>query len=46
MAGQAFFSQIAGDTANLSITRQGYQPYTATISTAQDWQRISIPLTP
>ena len=46
MAGQAFFSQITGDTANLSITRQGYQPYTATISTAQDWQRISIPLTP
>lgn len=46
MAGQAFFDQIAGDTVSLSITRPGYQSYTATISTPQSWQRIHIPMTP
>lgn len=46
MAGQAFFNQIQDDTVNLSITRQGFQPYSATIDTTQSWQRISVPLVP
>lgn len=46
MAGQAFFNQIQGNTVDLSITRQGYQPYSATINSTQNWQRVNIPLAP
>jgi hypothetical protein len=46
MQGQAYFSGLSGGTASVSITRQGYQPYSATIPLTASWQRIAIPLTP
>jgi prepilin-type N-terminal cleavage/methylation domain-containing protein len=42
--GQAYFEMLAGDTQTITVTRNGYQPYSSTVSTYDAWQRALIPM--
>ena len=44
--GQVFFTGLTQNSYTINITKAGFEPYTNTVSTTNDWQQHNVDLTP